>query len=62
MNLNFFIINFDVIILGRKYCLIIDVENMNDDFFKGFFVWFFKSSIIFFGGFCMVSKLFGVVI
>ena len=61
-NSNFFTINPDAIIPGRKYRLTIDVENMNDDSSKGFSAWLFESSTIPFGGSCTANKLSGVAI
>ena len=61
-NSNFFTINPDAIIPGRKYRLTIDVENMNDGSSKGFSAWLFKSSTIPFGGSCTASKSSGVAI
>ena len=61
-NSNFFTINPDAIIPGRKYRLTIDVENMNDDSSKGFSAWLFKCSTIPFGGSCTASKSSGVAI
>ena len=61
-NSNFFTINPDAIIPGKKYRLTIDVENINDGSSKGFSAWLFKSSTIPFGGSCTASKSSGVAI